>query len=523
MANRTQCPKCFTTFLITDEQFSKSKGKVRCGNCRSIFYATFLPEEDEPTATAADASSKPDLFTREESRSPEHDDARPSPEADGETDVEAEAEEATKNSIDLQRENRSRQSEDSVREERQAPTFSIAEDRETSEEANEQVDAATAETESPSVSDFFDPLSRSEQIASVQTASMQTVSNDGVDLSEPTVEQEAVEKPDLSEDSDSSQALNNSEDEAEQHSATEVETEDDAEFRESRRKSPPSQLALPEIDATESELDPPLDEAKILSADEVKDFSVTDADEPSEPTDATSEDQNLISEVDQLIDEKLLIEEESTGAGGFAEATTTTEIDIETMAGLDDLLPTEPDQPLQLDGPRSSALRRWLLNPLLLLMGLVLLAGLVYQLWLRQALPILDQRNIPALIEPFAEPALNELEARFDVALPVRRDLKNLGIMSARTEAHPTRSSTTLLRVSIVNRSEIAQPFPWLELTLSDENGRLVARRALSPEDYLHNNRLDNMIPANGLQQVTIELLSFPRQAHGFELRLLSK
>ncbi|MFT4630851.1 MAG: hypothetical protein ACI8PV_001982, partial [Dinoroseobacter sp.] len=35
--------------------------------------------------------------------------------------------------------------------------------------------------------------------------------------------------------------------------------------------------------------------------------------------------------------------------------------------------------------------------------------------------------------------------------------------------------------------------------------------------------RLENTINANELKRVTIELLAFPKQAHGFELRLLNK
>jgi hypothetical protein len=60
-----------------------------------------------------------------------------------------------------------------------------------------------------------------------------------------------------------------------------------------------------------------------------------------------------------------------------------------------------------------------------------------------------------------------------------------------------------------------------LELTLTDEGGRLVSRRSLSPDDYLHNNRLQNRMRANELRQVVIELLAFPKQAHGYELKLL--
>lgn len=36
---QTQCPKCQTRFRVTDEQLGVAKGKVRCGNCMSVFNA----------------------------------------------------------------------------------------------------------------------------------------------------------------------------------------------------------------------------------------------------------------------------------------------------------------------------------------------------------------------------------------------------------------------------------------------------------------------------------------------------
>ena len=107
--------------------------------------------------------------------------------------------------------------------------------------------------------------------------------------------------------------------------------------------------------------------------------------------------------------------------------------------------------------------------------------------------------------------------------LPSRRNLSQLELASARTEAHPTRPSTTLLRVSIINHASIEQPLPWLEMSLSDAEGKLVSRRSLSPRDYVYQNATNNLIGARELKKVTIELLSFPKQATGYELKILNK
>ena len=43
MANSiSRCPKCDTTFRVTDAQLLVANGKVRCGTCLRIFDATEL-------------------------------------------------------------------------------------------------------------------------------------------------------------------------------------------------------------------------------------------------------------------------------------------------------------------------------------------------------------------------------------------------------------------------------------------------------------------------------------------------
>ena len=217
---------------------------------------------------------------------------------------------------------------------------------------------------------------------------------------------------------------------------------------------------------------------------------VSELDTPSEEN-----DQTLITEVDQLIEEKLVIDSIAADESDTIDFSNTT---------------------------KHSALNRWVYGPLLGLVALVLIAVLGYQLWLKQATPLLESPQLATVLEPVISPLKQQLQ-KYAVSLPERRNLNQLELLSARTEAHPTRSSTILLRASLINRAKISQPFPWLELSLTDEDGRLVSRRAISPKDYLHNNRTENRINANELKQVTIELLAFPKQAHGFELRLLNK
>jgi len=165
---------------------------------------------------------------------------------------------------------------------------------------------------------------------------------------------------------------------------------------------------------------------------------------------------------------------------------------------------------------------RWLLNTLLLTLLIALIIALVYQLWFKQLVVLNDNSESELLINQSVDFSNQQLK-QFDLQLPQRRNLNKLTLVSAQTEAHPGRASTILLRVSILNRAEIAQPLPWLELSLNNADGNIIARRSINPETYLHNNRSINQIRANELKKVTIELLSFPKQATGYELKIINK
>ncbi|MBC7183701.1 MAG: zinc-ribbon domain-containing protein, partial [Marinobacter sp.] len=59
---QTQCPNCQTRFRVTDEQLGIAKGKVRCGNCMSIFNAIehqVMPASGQPPRKPAPPEKTP--------------------------------------------------------------------------------------------------------------------------------------------------------------------------------------------------------------------------------------------------------------------------------------------------------------------------------------------------------------------------------------------------------------------------------------------------------------------------------
>lgn len=63
----TQCPKCDTTFRVTQAQLTAAKGAVRCGACLHVFRAAEHFQTQTPTPTAVPDDRTQDLFAEKAS------------------------------------------------------------------------------------------------------------------------------------------------------------------------------------------------------------------------------------------------------------------------------------------------------------------------------------------------------------------------------------------------------------------------------------------------------------------------
>lgn len=249
-------------------------------------------------------------------------------------------------------------------------------------------------------------------------------------------------------------------------------------------------------------------------------------------TDAQKDPQTeieLTKEVDHLIDSKLIkqkrIEQSTANKEPLAnkepspneDNSTNDMADKESQANAPEL-----NLPFSIEKKSNRRAAHWLTIIILFLFSLVLITALAYQLWFKQWLNLDDNSSIQKIINQsivFTNQRLKE----FDIQLPQRRKLQDLTLLSAQLEPHPTQSSTSLLRISLINRADIAQPLPWLELSLTNAEGRVIARRSLDPDSYLYNNRTNDQIRSNEVKKVTIELVSFPKKAAGYELKIIDK
>ncbi len=80
------------------------------------------------------------------------------------------------------------------------------------------------------------------------------------------------------------------------------------------------------------------------------------------------------------------------------------------------------------------------------------------------------------------------LSAAIPCDVPYARNLAELRMLSSEVSEHPDTRSALLIQATFVNTAKFTQPFPILEVKLSDLRGQTVALRRFRPAEYLRGN-----------------------------------
>lgn len=86
---------------------------------------------------------------------------------------------------------------------------------------------------------------------------------------------------------------------------------------------------------------------------------------------------------------------------------------------------------------------------------------------------------------PELRPILADACAHLGCTVPLPHVAELLSIEGSELQADAERGGLLVLRATLKNRAAFAQPYPLLELTLTDVQDRMVVRRVLTPPDYL--------------------------------------
>ena len=91
--------------------------------------------------------------------------------------------------------------------------------------------------------------------------------------------------------------------------------------------------------------------------------------------------------------------------------------------------------------------------------------------------------------------------------LPAFEDVNAVEIEHVRIQSHPTLANSLQVNAIMTNRSSFAQAMPKLALEFYDLNGRPVAARLFAPQNYLHKDFLDiTFMPPNTPIHIVIQI-----------------
>jgi predicted Zn finger-like uncharacterized protein len=89
------------------------------------------------------------------------------------------------------------------------------------------------------------------------------------------------------------------------------------------------------------------------------------------------------------------------------------------------------------------------------------------------------------VLRPQLEMACGYLKAYVSCEISMPRDLDKLELAHKDVRLHPKLNHALLINANLVNQADFAQPYPLVVLTFTDNQDRIVAKRAFKPSEYL--------------------------------------
>lgn len=122
--------------------------------------------------------------------------------------------------------------------------------------------------------------------------------------------------------------------------------------------------------------------------------------------------------------------------------------------------------------------------------------------------------------ESSLRPAIVEACARLGCQVPLRKNDELLQLASRDIRPHPSVPGALIISATLQNASDFAQPFPTVEITLSDLDEQRIAMRRFRPEEYIGDKRaLANGLAPNAKAPLVFEVADPGKNAVAFEFR----
>ena len=101
------------------------------------------------------------------------------------------------------------------------------------------------------------------------------------------------------------------------------------------------------------------------------------------------------------------------------------------------------------------------------------------------------------------------------------RDVAAIELLQTMIAPHPHYASALRIRTTLVNRAGFPQDYPGMEVSLTDNGGRVITRRAFTPAQYLPAPAAGAMSP-NIVAATLLDVTNPDGKAVGYEIRLVT-
>jgi predicted Zn finger-like uncharacterized protein len=124
-----------------------------------------------------------------------------------------------------------------------------------------------------------------------------------------------------------------------------------------------------------------------------------------------------------------------------------------------------------------------------------------------------------AISLPSLRPALETFSRALDSPLPLPRHVGRVSIATSDLQTDATRGNLLVLNTTLRNNAPYGQAYPSLELSLTDMQDTVIARRIFSPQDYLPaRTATDPAFPGNSGVTVRLWIEAVDIAAAGYRL-----
>ena len=192
------------------------------------------------------------------------------------------------------------------------------------------------------------------------------------------------------------------------------------------------------------------------------------------------------------------------------------DMDILNLKELDQKLGDEHSQPsINMNGVDHIISERT--NPLVSLIWFVVAASFLFLLGLQVKYFFVERYAQDERYRPYLSAFCKVAQCQ----LPARQDLFRFTLTNTKIDLHPSEPGALRVTVKLVNEAGFDQPYPNLQLTLTDRVGRVVGRRTFSPDFYLTDNQ-QTLLEAGQLGSVWFDLAHPHEKAVGFVIDIVT-